>query len=329
MIVLFDGAPIDDGNALGVATAFLTGLRAYAARWPGECALALPEGARDPRIEGVLVVAAPRGALARQVALPRLLRRVGANVLHSPVAAVPLACSAPCVATVHDLPWLDRDSGETRPWRTRAAVAWSLRKALRVLTPSASTRDAALRLGVAAHKLVVLPHATELPADAPPCESRRGELLVLGDDRPRKNRARVEAAIAIARSRDPRVPAPRFVGPPHRRVDDAEKRALLRGCRALVSMSLYEGFGLPVLEGLAHGATVACSDIPPHREIADDAAVFADPHDIGAMADAIVRACVDDALRARLRDAGLRRASKFSPARVAESWRKMHEELKP
>lgn len=327
MNVLFDGAPIDDGNALGVATAFLTGLGAYAARWPGECALALPEGARDPRIDGVLVITTPRGALARQIALPRLVRRLGADVLHSPVSAVPLACTKPCIATLHDVPWLDRDSCETRPWRTRAAVAWSLRKASRVLTPSVFTKEAALRLRVAAKKLVVVPNATELPADAPQCEPRRGDLLILGDDRPRKNRTRVEAAIALARSRDARVPAPRFVGPPHRRVDEPEKVALLRSCRALVSMSTYEGFGLPVLEGLAHGAAVACSDIPPHREIAGDAAVFADPRDLDAMADAIVRACVDDGLRGQLRDAGLRRASQFSPSRVAESWRRLHEEL--
>ncbi len=327
MIVLFDGAPLEDGNALGVATAFLTGLRAYAARWPGDAALALPEGAGDPRIEGVRVVDAPRGALARQLALPRLVKSLGARVLHSPVAALPLACRAPCIATVHDLPWLDPDCGETRPWRTRTAIAWSLRKAARVLAPSKFTREAALQLGVATEKCLVLPHATELPQNPPPSEQRRGDLLILGDDRPRKNRTRVESAIALAQTRDPRVPPGRFVGPPHGRVDAKAKGVLLRECRVLVHMSVYEGFGLPVLESLAHGLPVACSDIPPHREIAGDAAVFADPRDVDAMADAILRACVDDALRLRLREDGLHRAASFAPDTVARAWRQLHEEL--
>lgn len=329
MIVLFDGAPIDDGHALGVATSFLTGLRAYAARWPGQCALALPIGATDPRIDGVLVTAAPRGAIARQFALPKISRRLGASVVHSPVAAIPLPCRLPRIATVHDLPWTDASSGETRPWRTRIVVARCLRAADRVIAPSAFTREAAIALGVDASQCVVLPHATDVVAELPRLDCRDGPLLALGDDRPRKNRARIAAAVAIAQRRDARVPAIRFVGPPHDRVDEATKRALLRSCRALVSMSTCEGFGLPVLEGLAHGTPIACSAIPTHREIAQDAAIYADPRDIDAMADAIVRACVDEALRKQLAHAGPLRASQFLPERVALAWRAMHEELAP
>ncbi|MEY4830946.1 MAG: hypothetical protein RLZZ562_2742, partial [Planctomycetota bacterium] len=125
MRVLFDGAPLEDGDALGVATSFLTGLRTYAALWPGECILALPHEAKDPRIEGLPCVDAPRGAWRRQWALPRLVAKVRANVLHSPVAAVPMLCHKPCIATVHDLPWLQPESMESRPWRTRQVVQWS------------------------------------------------------------------------------------------------------------------------------------------------------------------------------------------------------------
>ena len=328
MRVLFDGAPLEDGDALGVATSFLTGLRAYAAMFPGSCALALPHDARDPRIDGVDVLAAPRGAWKRQLALPWLARRARANVLHSPVASVPLLCRIPRIATVHDLPWADPQSGETRPWRVRAAVRSSLRAATRVIAPSTSTRDAALRIGVNAKRCVVVPHATEIPSEPPrPANDRHGPLLILGDERPRKNRTRVEAAIAIAKRRDPRVPDPCFAGPPFNYVDESQKRGLLRGCRSLVHASLYEGFGLPVLEGLAHGIPVVCSDLAPHREIAQDAALFVDPRDPGAIADAIVRACVDDVLRERLANDGPRRAARFSPERLARAWRTLHEEV--
>ncbi len=328
MRVLFDGAPLEDGDALGVATSFLTGLRAYAALWPGECAIALPHDAKDPRIEGLQCVEAPRGAWRRQWALPRLVAKLRADVLHSPVAAVPMLCHKPSIATVHDLPWLQAESMESRPWRTRQAVRWSLRKAARVIAPSRYTHAALLRLCSRAEKCIVVPHATE-PAIAPPRppRERMGPLLILGDDRPRKNRTRVEAAIAVARRRDARVPEPCFAGLPYNYVEESHKRALLAGCRALVHASLYEGFGLPVLEGLAHGIPIACSDIPPHREIAQDAAVYADPRDVGSIADAIVRACCDDDLRDRLAAEGPIRAQHFAPERVARAWRSLHEEL--
>ena len=328
MRVAFDGAPLDDGDALGVATSFLTGLRAYVARWPGEAVLLLPKGARDPGIATLLVVAAPRGALARQWALPRLVRKLGAKVLHSPVAAVPLGCSRPVIATVHDLPWLCEGSGESTSRRQRLATKWSLRSAAAVVAPSRFTLAAAKRLVSPTTRLRCIPHATTLPTTTPVDPARRqGPLLTLGDERPRKNRTRVHAAMTLARKLDDRVPEPCFAGPPYNYVDDAGKQALLRGCRALIHCSLFEGFGLPVLEGLAHGIPVLCSDLPPHREIAGDTALFVDPRDTGAIRDGIIRVCSDETRRLRLATAGPVRAADFAPGVVAAAWRALHEEL--
>ncbi|MEQ1634245.1 MAG: glycosyltransferase [Planctomycetota bacterium] len=330
MKVAFDGAPLDDGDALGVATSFLTGLRAYAARWPGSAVLLLPKGARDPAIEGLEIAPAPRGAFARQLALPRLVHKLRAAVLHSPVASVPLACTRPMIATVHDLPWLCTDSGETASCRHRLATNWSLRRAAAVIAPSQFTLAAAARAlpSAAAKRLRCIPHSTILPSDEPVDPARReGPLLTLGDERPRKNRTRVTAAIALARKLDDRIPEPCFAGPPYNYVDERGKQALLDGCRALLHCSLFEGFGLPVLEGLAHGIPVLCSDLEPHREIAGDAALFVDPRDPGAMRDGIVRICTDDALRAQLAAAGRARARSFTPEIQAAAWRALHEEL--
>lgn len=324
MKVAFDGAPLDDGPALGVAHAFLEGLRAFAAIADARSVLLLPDGATDPRIDGVDVVAAPRGALRRQLALPWLLRRLRADVLHSPVAAVPLWTSRPCVATVHDLPWLDAASGETRTRRQRFAVERSLRAARAVLAPSLFTCDAARQL-VPADRLHLVPHGIPTPtgAAAAPAE-RHGPMLALGDDRPRKNQTRVKAALALAHKADPSLPAICFAGPPYNYVDEVQKAQLLRGCRALVQCSLYEGFGLPLLEGLAHGIPVLCSDLPPFREIAGDAALYVDPRDVGAIARGLARICTDDALREQLATAGPARAARFSPAAVASAWQRIH-----
>lgn len=331
MLIAFDGACLADGPITGVARAFLDGLAAYAARGEHECVLLLPAGAAPAPPPAVRTVEAPRGALRRQLALPRLLRSLGADVLHSAVAAVPLRARCPTIATVHDLPWLHPGLGERgSAWRRRV-TRWSLRAAAAVLAPSAMTRDDAARVLGDATKVHLVPHGTPLgPAPDEAAVRARGDaFLVLGDDRPRKNRDRLRRAHARASALAADLPPLRFAGPPHDWVGEDEKRRLLAHCRALVHGSLFEGFGLPVLEGLAHGAPVLCSDLPPHREIAREHALFVDPRDERALADAFVRVHRDDELRWRLARGGHARAAELSPAAVAAHWARVHREVRP
>lgn len=334
MKVAFDGAPLGDGPITGVARAFLNALAPYAA---GALAhgdhvfLLLPAGAADPALPGVEVVRAPRGALRRQLALPRLLRRLGADLLHSPVAAVPLRAPCPTIATVHDLPWLHPESGETASAWRRFATRRSLRAAAAVIAPSRFTlADVQALLGSDDRRVRLIPHGCHAvwpPPESLDAERRRGPLLVLGDDRPRKNRARVRAAHAQARERCPDLPALRFVGPPDAYVDEDEKQRLLRSCRALVQCSLFEGFGLPVLEGLACGAPLLCADIPPFHELAGDRALFVDPRDIAAIAAGMVRIHIDAALRGSLVQPDRGSATFAQADLVARQWRELHAEL--
>jgi glycosyltransferase involved in cell wall biosynthesis len=109
----------------------------------------------------------------------------------------------------------------------------------------------------------------------------------------------------------------RFIG----YVDDADLPALLSGAMAFVFPSLYEGFGMPVLEAMACGTPVLTSTTSSLPEIAGDAALLADPLDVDALAHALQRLVNDPALREQLREHGLRRAAHFTWDRCAAETR--------
>lgn len=321
MIVAFDAICLGDGPVTGVARAFLNGLHAYAEQWARDAVVLVPAGAPAAELPDVRRVAAPRGAWRRQLALPGLLRELRADVLHSSVVAVPLRAPCPTIATAHDLPWMHPESGERSTFRRRFATGRALRAATAVIAPSRFTLAAAARIRGSRDGLHHVPHTTPPPAARTDATPRTGPLLVLGDDRPRKNRAAVREAHRLASRRDPGVPPLRFAGPPDGWVSEADKAELLRTCRAVVSCSRYEGFGMPVLEALVHGAPLVCSDIPPHREIVDDLggrdAVFVDPRSPDSIA------------RGLLAVLAAPPPPPVRPPRIAERWRVMHERPRP
>ena len=104
-------------------------------------------------------------------------------------------------------------------------------------------------------------------------------------------------------------------------VPEAQLPSLYRGAVALVFASLYEGFGLPVLEAMACGTPVLTSNKTALPEIAGDAAVLVDPTSIEEIATAMRRIVSDSALRQQLREKGLMRAARYSWERTAGSVR--------
>jgi alpha-1,3-rhamnosyl/mannosyltransferase len=106
----------------------------------------------------------------------------------------------------------------------------------------------------------------------------------------------------------------RFLGP----VAEVDLPALYGGAELLAFPSLYEGFGLPVLEAMASGSPVLCSHSSSLLEVAGDAAILVDPLDVSAIAAGLARALGDPALRRELRLAGLARAAMFSWERTAQ-----------
>lgn len=100
-------------------------------------------------------------------------------------------------------------------------------------------------------------------------------------------------------------------------VSDAELAEAYRGADVVVHPSLYEGFGLPVVEAMASGTPVVCSDIPVLREVAGNAALFAKPEDVDGLADTIRRVLTDRAVADDLRRRGLERARVFTWSETA------------
>jgi glycosyltransferase involved in cell wall biosynthesis len=157
-------------------------------------------------------------------------------------------------------------------------------------------------------------------------------ILTVGTAEPRKNLGRLVAAHGHLRERRPETPPLVIVG--HQgwgrrlptqdeavrqlgAVPDEDLPSLYSHCAAFVLPSMYEGFGLPLLEALACGAPCVASDIPALREVGNDACLYVPPADVHALADAMQRILDDTALAARLRAAGPRRSSHFSWAECA------------
>jgi glycosyltransferase involved in cell wall biosynthesis len=255
--------------------------------------------------------------------LPRLLRRLGAAVGHFQYA-LPLRPPCPAVVTIHDLSF-ERDPS-LMPLRDRLVfsrvVPRAARRAARVLTVSERTRRDLVDLyGLPEEKIVVTPNGVD-PAFGPSDTVSQGDfVLAVGAVEPKKNQL---AAAEAARSAGLRL----VVAGPVRdaalaealRARDADVRGyvplpelveLYRRAACLVQASRYEGFGLPVLEAMASGTPVVAVPEPALREVAGDAAVWAEED---GLADGIRRALAE---RGPLAAAGLERARRFSWAETA------------
>ncbi|HEV8687545.1 MAG TPA: glycosyltransferase family 1 protein [Gaiellaceae bacterium] len=266
--------------------------------------------------------AALRDALWYPLALPRAAR--GADLLHCPTFRAPLRSGVPLVVTVLDLSVLRHPNLFNRWTRTysRLAVPSVVRAARRVIAIAEFTkRELVDLLGVQPERVHVI-GVPPRPGLSPEGERAEGDyVLAVGTLEPRKNLARaaeaaqragVELRVAGARGwGDIAANGVRWLG----EVGDDELVRLLRGARALVYPSLYEGFGIPILEAMAVGTPVVTSAGGATEEVAGGAAVLVDPLDAGSIAAGIQEA---ERRREELRPRGLERAASFAWEDVAE-----------
>jgi len=272
--------------------------------------------------------------------LARALRRLPPeSVFFSPGFNPPLVAAQPFVFTMHDLNHIDRAENSTAAKRLcyRLVLRRACRGAARVLTVSEFSRRRIVDwAGVPPEKVVNVGNGVDGSFRAEPQRlgHPEGYLLCVGNRKGHKNEFRVVEA--FARAGLPPSVRLRFTGEATteltrqasrcgvaRRVDftgqlnDAQMPALYREARALVFPSLYEGFGLPVLESMACGTPVITSTTTALPEVAGEAALLVDPESAAAIAAAIRRLWDDGALRAALRERGLERAAQFTWERTA------------
>jgi glycosyltransferase involved in cell wall biosynthesis len=286
-----------------------------------------------------------------QLYAPALLGVNGADVFHGVLNVAPLFCPIPSLITIHDLAFLSLPQTFRRV--NRAYLTWatrvSARRAARILAVSEATKSEIVRLlGVPPEKIVVTYDACDVrfgppePARLAAFRMRAGLpeqfILFLGTLEPRKNLPTLlEAYAQIAGSTE----APliigggkgwlydeifakaaalnlrdriRFVG----YIDTADQALWYAAATVFAFPSLYEGFGMPLLEAMACGTPVVTSDRSSMPEVVGDAAITVDPTDPDALGAALLRLLRDHDLRADMRERGLRQARRFSWRETAE-----------
>ena len=251
------------------------------------------------------------------------------DVLHVPGHRGPLLSAAPLVVTIHDLAVLRHPEAFNRWTRTysRTFLPRLARSATRVIAVSQFTaREAVELLGIEEERVRVIPHGVEAPFE-PEGEAAEGDyVLAVGTLEPRKNLPRVVLAADRAGVELRVVGAPGWgeVGVESAGfVSDDELARLYRGAACLVYPSVYEGFGLPVLEAMACGTPVVTSRNTALDELAGEAAVLVDPLDVEAIAGGIEEAA---RRREELRAAGLDRAHSFTWAAAAHATAEVYRE---
>jgi glycosyltransferase involved in cell wall biosynthesis len=277
------------------------------------------------------------------------------DLFHAAHTILPRGLRMPTVATIHDLlaielPRLHRQGwdGAVKRWYYPSGVWRALRQATRIVTTTAAMADRVAHFcPPARQRTVVIPLACD-PMFRPAAEPRdvSGRLrtnlrisgpyfLVVGQNSPTKKQADALRAFAAAAPPPWRLVlvqrqttghplgqlstalgiADRTVWLPA--VDRQSLVTLLQGAAALLQPSLYEGFGLPVIEAMACGCPTIVSDLPTLREVTGGASITVPPGAIEAWAGAIARVAGSADLRAELAARGLERAAAFSWDRCA------------
>jgi glycosyltransferase involved in cell wall biosynthesis len=301
----------------------------------------------------VRVTGPPLHLAAQFGALPALAVARRLDVVHSPANAGPvLLPGVRSVITMHDTIWL-RAADQ---WGTAAAVRTmhrvavpTTRRADRVLTDSHdAARDLREQLGIRAERLDVAHLGVRVDPDAPATpESELRERLDLGANpvvlcvaqkRPYKNQEVLVRALSDERLAHARLVLPGAAAPYEQYLralaadlgvadrmqlpawlDDEDLEGLFRLATCVALPSRLEGFGLPVLEAMARGVPVACSDRSALPEIAGDAALLFDPDDERAVADALAQLLLDEPLRRDFVVRGRERAAMFTWEATAEA----------
>ena len=286
--------------------------------------------------------------------IPRAVSEDKPDLLHVQYTG-PLFTDVPLVVSLHDVSYLEHPHYFTRyrALQLRLTVKRTVAKAAAILTPSEFSRTAILRhYGVDPDKIHVIPNAVS--SEFRPIERQTAQLalqrkfglstpfvLMVGDLQPRKNHLGLLRAFEELVAQHPQLPHHLvFVGKETWYADDVRRaielssvkgRVHLTGfvhdsdlvqfygaCDLFVFPSFYEGFGLPILEAMACGRAVACSNTTAMPEVANAAGILFNPASDREMARAMADVLLDQDMRQRLERLGTNRAAQFSWEKSAQ-----------
>jgi glycosyltransferase involved in cell wall biosynthesis len=293
-------------------------------------------------LSGSIKTLYPRWDSIGRPALPASLRALDVVHATNPAAIPPTAAGQRLVVTVHDLAFEHHPNLFPRPWRAlyKLGLRAAVRRADAILTPSRNTAEDVLsRTKVDPRKLHVVPLAASLPATdidvgeiLSQLKVRRPYVLFVGTIEPRKNLVRLVrayrrvAATGVPHTlilagplgwhHEPLMRELALEGPGEIVMTGSlapdELDAVYRAAEAFVYPSLYEGFGLPVVEAMARGIPTIASNTTSVPEVSGDAALGVNPRSIREIAAAIESVCTDVELARSLATRGRARAERFS-----------------
>ncbi|WP_249019034.1 glycosyltransferase family 1 protein [Conexibacter sp. S30A1] len=322
---------------------------------------AFGEGLRIVQLP-VDVASRPSWAAGELVAVPTAAAFRGVDILHSLANFGPVAGPFASVLTVHDAHRHDTavpgSVSALRQTTIETMMRAAARKATRVIADShAGCAEICARIGLNPSKVDVAPLGvgrSRQPGKRSVAETRsafglgeRVTCLSVATNMPHKNLVAGIRALATMPATDRPVLALAGLGTDGPDLRDAVVAAgvtddvrLIGYCdddtledlycaSALVLLpTLYEGFGLPVLEAMTRGLAVACSDIPVLREVAGDNALYFDPHSPREIADVLGRLLDDKELRVRLATAGMKHSEQFSWRTTAQLTMRSYEQAR-
>ncbi len=297
------------------------------------------------------------------ISLPVAVWRTDVDLLHVQYAAPPL-CPVPIVTTIHDLSFehLPQVYTPRERWLFKLAIGYTARRAARILTVSEySARDILATYRVPPGRVVVTPEGVSAlfapvrdPERLQAVRERygiaRAYILSVGSLQPRKNLVRLIRAYVNLRRRDedfdhqlvlvgkkgwlyqdifraaqqsPFGADIIFTG----YVPEEDLPALYSGATVFVYPSIFEGFGLPVLEAMACGTPVITSHSSSLPEVVGEAALLVDPYDERAIEESLRRVIWNAELQRELSERGRRRAQQFSWKRTAELTLRAYEDV--
>lgn len=313
---------------------------------------------RAANVREIAVAAAANGPVTL-LHLPLAVDLAGIDLFHAPANILPGGLTMPAITTIHDVMWLTHPEwcnlglwGRIERAFYGHGITRALRRSAHITTVSAASQEAILgQAPLLAERVSVIPSGVAqdfvpgvreedalqrigLPAG-------RRFVLVVGQGAPYKNHERALRAFALgfgARGdmdlvmvrrrgssgvRLERLARDLGIGQRLHLLPAVARADLVRlyaAAEVLLHPSLCEGFGNPVVEAMACGCPVITSDCSAMPEVAGEAAVLVDPHDVGDIAAALMRVMGDTALRMALRQRGLARAKVFDWRACAEAY---------